>query len=478
MVPGKFYRRAIRIAFGVAAALLLSVAAFELHFNLSSATSVHLLLITVIALKWGLPEASVVSLVSVGCLDYLFTQPLFRFYISDSHDWVALATFESVALVVSRLSTEVSRHAEDAEMHRMRLQRLYELSQKMLYLDFQKPMEAELAELIRATLPARGVALWTAYDLRLSRSGICDIAAEEIRAVFYAESNEDNPVDGVSHRTVRSGTRPIGVLVVQGHAADAASMNAVVSLVAVALERARSFTAQSGAEAARQSEQLRAAVLDALAHAFKSPLTVIQASSSGLLEMNSLAPNERRLVALIDRHATHLSEITTRLLRVAKFDSASLRPKRQAIDLAELVRESVVECGGQAVQPAVQIRLESEPMKAFADRHLLKMALLQLLDNAAKYGAADGSIVIDVHQDHFESRIDIHNDGSFLSPAERSRIFDRFYRAPGAEHRASGSGIGLSVVKHIVEAHHGRVWVASEPSQGTTFFLAIPTGRD
>src|ERR1700757_306473 len=118
MLLGRVRVAAIRVLSGVAAALLITGAAYRLHFNLSAATSIHLLLITVIALRWGFSPASAVSVVSVGCLDYFFTEPLFHFYMSDSHDWVALATFESVALVVSRLSDQVHRHATDSELHR------------------------------------------------------------------------------------------------------------------------------------------------------------------------------------------------------------------------------------------------------------------------------------------------------------------------------------------------------------------------
>src|SRR3984885_14583776 len=125
-------RLAIRILSGIAAACVTTGVAYYCRFNLSSATSVHLFLITAIALRWGFTEASAVSVVSVGCLDYFFTEPLFHFYMSDSHDWVALATFEIVALVVSRLSDQVHRHATQSELHRFHLQRLYQLSQDIL----------------------------------------------------------------------------------------------------------------------------------------------------------------------------------------------------------------------------------------------------------------------------------------------------------------------------------------------------------
>jgi two-component system sensor histidine kinase KdpD len=465
-----------RIISGVVAALLLTGIAYRFHFNLSSATSIHLFLITAIALKWGFFEASVVSVISVGCLDYFFTEPLLRFYIADSHDWVALATFESVALLVSRLSNQASRHANESELHRAHLQSLYELSQNILLLDFQNPIEPQLATFIQQALSAKGVALWNVSDLRLSKAGVCDFTEDEVRSIFYTESNEDNAVTEISRRVLRLGTRPIGALLIHGHAADTASVNAAVSLVSIAMERARSFASESSAEAARQSEQLRAAVLDALAHAFKTPLTAIQTSSSGLLEMNTLAPTETKLVTLIEEQAEHLAEITTRLLRTAKIDNASLKLKPENIDVSELVRESVAESKGQFALSSVVLALTSERAVVFADRHLLKMALFQLLDNAAKYGRAGSSIIIDVCEQQSESRVSVHNEGSFIPLEERERIFKRYYRSPGSAHKASGTGIGLSVVKHVVEAHHGRVWVTSD-EEGTTFFLTIPARK-
>ena len=116
--------------------------------------------VTAIALRWGFLEASIVSLLSVACLDYFFTQPLFAFYMSDSHDWVALITFESVALLVSRLSNQVRRHVRESEMHRSRLQKLYELSQNILLLDRRRAVDQQIAGLIQSTLQAKGVALW------------------------------------------------------------------------------------------------------------------------------------------------------------------------------------------------------------------------------------------------------------------------------------------------------------------------------
>jgi two-component system sensor histidine kinase KdpD len=283
-------RRAIRgvsarTAVGISAALGITWAAFAFHFNLSSATSLHLLLVTTIALRWGLIEASIVSLLSVLCLDYFFTDPVFAFNMTDSRDWVALLTFEGVALLASRLSNQVRSHAREAERSRSQVQKLYELSQHILLLDRQKP-EEQLTTLIQSTFEMRGVALWNAQDLHLAHSGDCsEVTDDEVKSTYFMENSGDDVSTATSRRVLRLGTRSIGSIVLCGHSLDAASINATLSLTAIAIERARSFSAETSAEAARQSEQLRAAVLDGLAHAFKT-----DRSTGGAFERSHDAP--------------------------------------------------------------------------------------------------------------------------------------------------------------------------------------------
>jgi two-component system, OmpR family, sensor histidine kinase KdpD len=466
---------AVRTAVGIAAALGITWAAYELHFNLSSATSIHLLLVTTIALRWGLIEASIVSALSVACLDYFFTQPLFAFYITDAHDWVALLTFEAVALLVSRLSNQSRQNVREAERSQSQVQKLYDLSQNILLLDRNKPVEQELARLIQFTFAMCGVALWNAQELRLAKCGDCgEITDDAVCSTNFTERIEDDATKTISQRVLRLGTRSIGSLVLCGHSLDSATINATLSLTAIAIERVRSFSAETSAEAARQSEQLRTAVLDGLAHAFKTPLATIMNSSSGLLAMNRLSGSDRKLVVLIEQQAAHLNDLTTRLLRTARLDKADLKLRREQIGLLELITSSIAAASQERGNHHIDIRPIRQANAVWGDRQMLQMAILQLFDNAAKYGSPNSSITIEVHEEEAEAMISVRNEGSFIPPAERDKIFQRFYRCPGSDHRASGTGIGLSVVKRIAEAHHGRVWVDSDRLRGTTFFLALP----
>ncbi len=463
-----------RALLGCALSLALSLIAFRFHFNLSSATSAHLFLVVTIALRWGFLEASIASIMSVACLDYFFTDPLFALYITDSHDWVALVTFEAAALLVSKLSDRVSLFGQEAEQHQARVQMLYEVSQQFLLLDPTQDVGQDLTALLHRAIGARGVALWNSYDLRFSKSGDCDGNAEEVRTVFISELSDDDESRSISRRTLRIGTKAIGAIVVYNHPLDAKSVDAIAALSAIAVERARSFTTESRAEAARLSEQLRSAILDGLAHAFKSPLTTIRASSSGLLEMGTLSGTEQRLVTLIDKQACQLTELSNHLLTTAKLDSGNLKLHREPIDLGELLETlnegpapdcDEVPAGIAAAQPSVYVA---------ADRRLLSMAISQLLDNALKYGSPDSSPRLSCEEGAEETIIMVTNKGSFIPADERDKVFRRFYRCASSAKTVAGSGIGLSVVRRIAEAHQGRAWVDSDPAVGTTFAIALP----
>jgi two-component system sensor histidine kinase KdpD len=136
------------------------------------------------------------------------------------------------------------------------------------------------------------------------------------------------------------------------------------------------------------------------------------------------------------------------------------------------------EISGQCTQylsgHQLQVLSEISNRYVWADSRLVKLALLDLVDNAAKYADPHAPITLRASITEAEVTFSVQNEGSYIAPEERLRIFRRFYRSPGSQYRAPGTGIGLSFVKRIAEAHSGRVWVESEPKNGTIFFFALP----
>jgi len=239
------------------------------------------------------------------------------------------------------------------------------------------------------------------------------------------------------------------------------------------MERARSFESESRAEAARQSEQLRTAVLDALAHDVKTPLTAIRAASSGLIEAHVLDPLHEELVALIDSESARLDEITNRLLRLARLDARDVRVKRGRLPLEQLLDQTVTPARERAPDRIIRTRCSQSDLAVLGDEQLLSMALSQLIDNALKYSQPDSGMTIAAERKGAEALISVHNFGIPIPEADLERIFERFYRARDA-HRVSGTGLGLSITRKIALAHGGRVWASSDEQRGTTFYLSLP----
>jgi two-component system, OmpR family, sensor histidine kinase KdpD len=193
-----------------------------------------------------------------------------------------------------------------------------------------------------------------------------------------------------------------------------------------------------------------------------------------LLEINRLEYPERELVSLIDEQATRLAKLTNQVLRTAELDQGRLEVDHERISLNRLFRFCRTEAADTLTDHPLRMIDETSDSYVWADNRLLEMALLQLLDNASKYASPGSPITLRVTSTDTEVVFSVQNAGSFIAPEERLRIFQRFYRSPGSQHKAPGTGIGLSVAKRIVEAHTGRVWVESDSEASTTFFFALP----
>jgi two-component system, OmpR family, sensor histidine kinase KdpD len=464
----------IGVGSGSAAALLASYCAFRSHVNLPTAGFIELLIVVLTALKFGFWEATGCSFAAVACLDYFFAPPIHSLRVDDPENWVALATFEIIALIVSRLSHQRRHEIQESRLHRRNAERLYELS-SVLVLDRKRPAGAQIASLIEKHIGVDSVAIFDGVTADLFTAGSCTKEDEEFaRTTYISNANHESRDPARWQRALRSESNLIGALVMSGGDLNSLMVDAVASLVASAFERMRSFEKESRAEAARQTEQLRTTVLDALAHAFKTPLTVILTSTSGLFEMKSLSGPQAQLVGLIEEHATQLSALTSHLLQMAKLDSREIRLNCEEVLLPSLIRRIINYSASQLYGHRVELSAPEEDLPVHGDTQLLASTITELLLNAAKYCASDSVISVSVWSDEGKVLISVHNDGPTIDSAERERIFDRYYRSPATRHCATGSGIGLSVAKRAVEAHQGRMWVDSSPESGTTFFLSLP----
>jgi two-component system sensor histidine kinase KdpD len=440
-------------------------------------SSIYLLIVVAMASFCGFWQASLTSLMAVACLDFLFLPPVFHFDITDAQDWVALGTFEATALVVSRLSAREVRSAREAALHRTGMAKLYELSRHSLLLDLRQPPGPQLLVLIHRIFGARAGAMFDKSSERQDRLGDWALDEQNIALdCFLRNVGQDDVATETSQRILQAGFTPVGALVVRGKLSPLV-VDALASLAAIAIDRHQSFEKEERADAAKRGEQLRAAVMDALGHEFKTPLTTVQTASSGLLELGGLTELQRELASLIDNEAVRLNELCTRLLLTAKLEAGQVSLQTGDVSVQELVLEVLASRAAQEVRDRIEVAIDDPALTVCVDRGLLAMILTQYIDNARKYSTPGTTIKISARMTHAEVLISVHNFGPPIRIEDRERIFDRFYRAMELKDSVPGTGIGLSVVKKAAEAHRGHVWVVSDEAAGTTFFLALPSGK-
>jgi two-component system sensor histidine kinase KdpD len=463
-------------AAGLAAVALVTLVGFRLNMNLSTSGSLYFLIVVMVSVNWGFREASVTSLIAVNCLNYFFVPPVLSFRVGAPEYWVALCTFEIAALIVSRLSARAQEQARAETRHRAQVEKLYELSRRILLVDRRQTVAPQIVSLIQEIFRAESVALFDANLAHLDATGPQARELEELARSSYFRDSPPEDAAPIAVRVLRLGSRPVGALAIHGADLDRLTVSAIASLAAIALERARSFEKESRAEAARQAEQLRTAVLDGLAHAFKTPLTVILTASSGILDAGRLSQDDAELAALIDEQAGHLNRLTTELLQMARIDAAEVRLRREWVSVLPLLEDVLERHREQLRDRRVEISEGAAQLDVQGDREMLATAVEQFIDNASRYSTPGSAICVSAEESLGEIIISVHNEGPPIRPADRERIFERFYRAEESRHRAPGTGLGLSIVKKTAEAHGGRAWVVSDERTGTTFFLALPRG--
>jgi two-component system sensor histidine kinase KdpD len=453
---------------------ILTWVGWSLHANLAAMSFVFLLLVLCTAYKRGLWEASAISFLAVAALDYFFTPPMFHFEMDNPQDWFALAVFEITAIMLSRISANELHTAQDANLHRQGLVQLYALSQNLILIDMHQALGPQLLVLIKRIFSVPAVAIFDAYRGRQDRLGEWSEEDFDLARECYLSGNtDDEGCNNVVKRLLVTGNSNVGALVVRGSMTPFVA-DALASLSATALHRYQSFEKEERAENESRAERLRAAVLDALAHELKTPLTAIQMASSGLLELGELNPRQNELVSLIDGEISRLNHLCTKLLLTAKLDAGQMGLKLEDANMTQVV-EAVLHdtsCGLEADR--VYVNIEDAALTVKADRGLLSMIITQYLDNARKYARPNTHILIHARKSDTEVLLSVHNYGSIIPTEDRERIFDRFYRSAQSAKSVEGTGIGLSAVRKAAEAHHGHVWVVSEEKAGTTFYLSLP----
>jgi len=278
----------------------------------------------------------------------------------------------------------------------------------------------------------------------------------------------------------------VGVLVLENRSsaqhlgADLPFLEAVAQLIALSIENARLSRELSVARSREQTDQFKAELISTLAHEMRTPLTSIKGFSTALLmEEATFSPQDQQeFLEIIDQECDVLTQLIHDLLESSIIDAGMLTLEPQPVILSRLARPIVDDLRRQTDKHHFIVDLDALPIVE-ADPGRIEQVIRNLLDNALKYSPQGGMIVFRGEARPDRVIVSVSDQGLGIAPEHLNRLFEKFFRIESeTDQHVVGSGLGLPIVRTIVESHGGQVWAESKLGQGSTFFFTLPTSED
>jgi len=436
-----------------------------------------LLAILAVSAVWGMFVSAFMSIAAMLAFNYFFLPPVGEFTIADPQNWVALFAFLVTAIVGSQLSGRARKETDAANRRRREIERLYAFSQKLLG-------EGNVIRLLNAipnhiveAFEGGAASLFLAEKQKFYRSGFGapQLEDDRMRLAFDRDEPSIESVAGFCFAPIRLGTRPIGSFGISGSAPSRQTLEAMGTLIGIAIERARAVEQLSKTEADRQGERLKSALLDSITHDFRTPLTSLKASVTALLaERKPTEEQQHELLTIIDEECDRLNRLVEEAAEIARLEAGEFELDLRSVPIDQLIEAAIADCRKSLGSREVQVHVAPGLPPVRADINRAKEILIQLIDNANLYSPKDRPIVIHAEASDHAILTSVADQGPGIDDLEQGMIFDKFYRGKDKRYLVQGTGMGLPIAKALVEAHGGWINVTSQLGHGSVFSFTLP----
>ncbi len=422
-----------------------------------SLSVVYLPAVLLVSAYWGLWLGLFTSLLSATAFNWFHIPPVGRFTIADSRNWVALTAFMLVAAAVSTMAEIARGRAIEAERRRGEADLAATLSRELL-----------AGEQTQAALGAT------------SRRVAQALAIPSVRIELGAAEGSDRQVAIPLHG---SRSERIATLVVpRGLPSETMSRlrsrvaPSLAALVAVALHRDAVQAEAVETAALRRSDELKTALLRAVSHDLRTPLTAMVTGGHALGSETLTREEREQLSAAVVEEGERLSGLIEKLFDLSRLQAGRAEPRREWISIEEVVlsaRDALHDRAG-----TVRVLVDPDVPQLKADAAQLERVFANLFENALRYSEPEP---VSVHVRRVGRRVVVRvvDHGPGIGAGEQDRIFEAFYRGPQlGGPTATGSGLGLAIAKGFVEANGGTISVESLPGQGSCFVVSLPVAQD
>ena len=495
------------------------VAVIRALADVGNVSMVYLLAVIASAVAFGSRSAILAAVASFLAYDFFFIEPQYHLTVSDTDEWIALALLLTTGLITGQLAALLRQRAREAERREKEAAALYDVVRLMGEPDRQYALTA-VAERLRTELDLAAVIMAFGKDSPIHlQADVGDseaIALAQAVAVFpemilgsgQAPTGTERgtpgrwikvvppnaPYPGAPARSdrVRSvgvglkGQRIGSIVLVRKPEAPAFSasddrlLSAVANQLALTLERIQLQREATEAEILRKTDELRTALLNAVSHDLRTPLSSIIASGGSLLQSDIewTEDEQREFAQAIVGEAERLNRLVGNLLDLSRIEAGSLRPEKGWYDLRSLVEEVAGRLRPVTAAHKLVLDLAADLPPLHFDYVQIDQVLSNLIENAVSYTPPGTEIRVAVRALPDAVAVEVSDAGPGIPPDTVPRLFDAFYRARVEGSGPSGSGLGLAIAKGLVDAHGGRITAENRSEGGASFVFTLPVSEE
>jgi two-component system, OmpR family, sensor histidine kinase KdpD len=410
---------------------------------------VYLLAVLLVSSNWGLWPGLLTSFLSAAAFNFFHIHPTGAFHVADGGNWVALAVFLIAAGVTSTLAHAARERAEEAERRRREADLTTEMARLLLGGSSTEDSLRAVGQRIAAAFGLESVTVELSWidSGSLARALPLVVEGDRIGTVLVPRDADPASLEAIRDRVVP----------------------ALETLVAAAKRRAELESQLIETKALRRSDAVQKAVLRAVSHDLRSPLTAITAAVRGLGSGTLSDAARDELVSVAAGETERLSRLVNNLLDLSRLQAGSAEPRTGWCSLAEIVRAAA----DAAPEPVAgfDIALDDDLPALSCDATQLERAVANVLENSARF-AGERPVAVRARAAGAWLALRVTDHGPGIAREELERIFEPFHRS--LEQPSGGSGLGLAIARGFVEANGGRLRAESEPGRGTTFVFQLP----
>ncbi|HEV7612859.1 MAG TPA: two-component system sensor histidine kinase KdpD [Steroidobacteraceae bacterium] len=480
-------------ALACVAVTLLSIPLAD-QFDRSNIVAIFILTVVLVAVRFGRGASALAAVLSVCSFDYFFVPPRFSFAVSDVQYLLTFCIMLAVGLITGQLTAGLRFQARVAGHREERAGSLYEIARdlsgavqvdqvvKISDESIERTFRASAALLLpnaAGQLAATSSRADTAFTVDI---GIAQWAFDKGQPAGFG--TDTLPGSEILYIPLRAPTQARGVLAVRArnrrllHIPEQRQLlDTFAALIAIALERVHYVEVAQGAVVRMESERLRNSLLAALSHDLRTPLTVLVGLAESLaLTKPPLSPPQLESAEAIQDEARRMSALVGNLLDMARIESGEVKLNLQWQPLEEVVGSALNAARGMLKQHVMEVNIPRDLPLVRIDALLIERVLVNLLENATKYTPPGSKITLAAEPVADRLSVSVSDNGPGLPAGREEAVFQKFTRGE-RESATPGVGLGLSICRAIVEAHHGTIVASNRRGGGAQFTFALPLGH-